>query len=225
MADRWHSFVALGFGLNGGLAKLVAKPPAPAVRSLMQGDAVDPCLQAGVGVEALDSAKNLEEDFLSGIGGVGGVFEDPVDQAVNGLVVMGDEPGKSRFRSGLQFGHHGGFFGADSYRTCQVTQCCCSRHGRHLNDKYFRNLQQPTTTALDALTPRFVPYPSMRVRTYAHRAVRHRTIGLDPVQRRNVPRKSVRVDGTVGAGCGAIAPWLQAPHRCQLQLAQNSCCP
>ena len=42
----------------------------------MQGNAVDPRLQAGIGIEALDSAKDFEEDFLGGIGGVGRVFED-----------------------------------------------------------------------------------------------------------------------------------------------------
>src|SRR5664279_1043450 len=118
-------------GLDRRFATLVAKPPATLVRRLMQRDAVDPGLETRVGIEPSDPAKDLDEYFLGRIGCVGGIVNYPVDQAVNRLAVLSEKPGKSLFGSGLQFGHDRGFFRAESYRTGQVTQRRCSRHGTH----------------------------------------------------------------------------------------------
>src|SRR5580698_11295080 len=103
---------------------LVPEPPAPPIGSLMNRDAIDPRFQAGVGIEILDAAKDLDEDFLGSIRSIGGIVEDTVNQTVNWLVIVRDEPRERLFRPGLQFGHDGGFFGADSYRTCEFTQGC-----------------------------------------------------------------------------------------------------
>jgi len=67
----------------------------------MQRNTVNPRLETGVGVEPTDPAKNLDEYFLGGVGGVGGIVEYAVDQAVNRLAVLRDELRKSLFRSGL----------------------------------------------------------------------------------------------------------------------------
>src|ERR1039458_9395101 len=47
------------------------EPPAAVIRSLMYRDPVDPSLQAGIGIEILDPAKNLDKYFLGSVGGVG----------------------------------------------------------------------------------------------------------------------------------------------------------
>src|SRR5664279_2022229 len=82
-------------------------------------------------MEASDSPKYLEKYFLSGVGGVGWIVKHPVNQTKNWLIVLRDEPRESLLRSGLQFGHDRGFFRLESYRTCEVTQRRCSRHGTH----------------------------------------------------------------------------------------------
>src|SRR5208337_1379164 len=117
-------------GLDGRFLYLVPEPPAPVVGSFMTRDAVDPGLQAGISVEVPDPAKNFYEDFLGGVGGVRGVVHQPVNQAVNRLVIVGDEPVKSIFRSRLQFGYDRSFFTADPHRSCEVAQGCYSRQWR-----------------------------------------------------------------------------------------------
>ena len=52
------------FGLDGDFLLLMAAPPASLIGGFVDGDAIDPCTQAGVAVEAANAAKNLEKDFL-----------------------------------------------------------------------------------------------------------------------------------------------------------------
>ena len=114
--------VAIVGRLDGRLSSPVAKPPAPLVRSLVQGDPVNPGLQARVRVETADAAKDLDEHFLGGIGCVGRIVEHPVHQAVNRLTVASDEPRKGLFGAGLQLGYDQSLLGEESARTRQFTQ-------------------------------------------------------------------------------------------------------
>ena len=67
----------------------------------MDRDPVDPRLQAGLTVKVLHAAKHLQEDFLRGVRGVCRIADDPVHQAVDGLVELTDEPGVGVLRAGL----------------------------------------------------------------------------------------------------------------------------
>ena len=71
----------------------------------MHRNTVNPGFQAGLAVKMLHPPKHLQEDFLRSIGRVGGIGDDAIHQAVNGLVKFGDEPGVGVFRACLQFGH------------------------------------------------------------------------------------------------------------------------
>src|SRR5450631_2072565 len=59
--------------LDSYFLTLMPAPPAFLIGGLMDGNAIDPGLQAGVAVEVADAAKDFEEDFLGEVGGVGGV--------------------------------------------------------------------------------------------------------------------------------------------------------
>ena len=59
----------------------------------MNGDAINPGLQAALAVEFGHPAENLDKYFLGGVGGVGGIVQYPVDEVVNGLMVLRDKPG------------------------------------------------------------------------------------------------------------------------------------
>jgi hypothetical protein len=93
---RRAGFAVDGFHLNGDFLLLVAAPPAALVQSFMQSDAVDPGAQGRLRVEGADVAEDFDEDFLGEVGGVGGVANGAGEQAVDGLVVAGDEP-RERF--------------------------------------------------------------------------------------------------------------------------------
>ncbi len=172
--------------LDRCLLYFVPEPPTPVVRSFMYRNPVDPGLQAGIGIEVLDPAKNLDEYFLGGVGRVRRVVQNPIYQAVYRLVVMRDEPFESIFRSGLQFGHDRGFRGADSHRTCEVTHYCCSRQRRTSMINRFgarNNFPLPTTALTQLLPPlRHSPWDLPRVhsggqsdrRAYSNRPRRRR---------------------------------------------------
>src|SRR5215467_3841713 len=97
----------------------------------MNGDPVQPGLQAAFTVEALHAAKDLQKNFLRSVRGVAWVSKNAVYQAVNWLVIVRDEPVVSVLGAGFQFGHDGGFFGSYTDRADNVTQCCYSRHFSH----------------------------------------------------------------------------------------------
>ena len=107
------------------------EPPAPPVGGFVHRNPVNPGFQAGLTVKMLHAAEDLQKDFLCGIGGVGRIGHDAIDQAVDGLVEFADEPRVGVFRARLQFGHDRRLLGPDSYRACKITQGGCSRHQCH----------------------------------------------------------------------------------------------
>ncbi len=97
-------------GFDGNFLAFVAPPPAALVAGLAQCNAIDPGAQTGVSVEAANAAVNLDEDVLGQVSGVRGVWNGARNQAVDGLMILGDQPGKRFLRTGLQFGDNSGFF-------------------------------------------------------------------------------------------------------------------
>ena len=85
----------------------------------MHRNTVNPGFQAGFAVKMLHSPKDLQEDLLGSIGGVGRIGENAINQAVDGLVKFADEPGVGILRACLQFGHDRRLLGPDSYRRLQ----------------------------------------------------------------------------------------------------------
>src|SRR5579859_3859744 len=111
----------------------------------MNGDPVQPGFQAAFAIEALHAAKDLQEHFLRGIGRVRRVSEDAVHKAVDGLVIMRDQPVVSLLRPGFQVGDNGGFL--SPYADCagDVTQCCYSRHFSHGDTPFSQDIPAGTT--------------------------------------------------------------------------------
>ena len=63
----------------------MAAKPSPAVKSLVDGDAVESGLQAAIFTEATDLAENLDEDLLRYVRSVRGVVKQPIDESVDRL--------------------------------------------------------------------------------------------------------------------------------------------
>src|SRR6266700_8218924 len=76
-------FILMRF--HGSLLALMPEPPAPLVRRFMDGDTVEPGLQAALAVETLHAAKNFEKHFLRRIRGIRRIAQDAIDQAVDRL--------------------------------------------------------------------------------------------------------------------------------------------
>ena len=51
----------------------------------------------------LHSAEHFQEHFLGRVSCVGGIGQDAIHQAVDGLMELADQPRVGLFRSGLQF--------------------------------------------------------------------------------------------------------------------------
>ena len=58
----------------------------------MNGDTIQPGFQAGFAIEALHSTEHLEEHLLGGVRRIRRVAQDAVHKAVDGLMVVRDEP-------------------------------------------------------------------------------------------------------------------------------------
>src|SRR5215469_12125285 len=97
----------------------------------MNGDAIDPSLQTGLAMKILHPPKHLQEDFLGGIGGIGWVGENPVHNAVDGLVEFSNQPGIGVFGSRLELGNDDRLF--RTYADCarKIAHVGCSRHDAH----------------------------------------------------------------------------------------------
>ena len=106
--------------LDGNFLPLVPRPPAPLVRRLAQSDAIDPRPQRRLAVKAAYSAKDLNEDFLSKVGGVGAVAHGARQQRINGLMVMRDQPRKRLLGAGSQFFNESRLFGLERQRASKI---------------------------------------------------------------------------------------------------------
>ena len=93
---------------------LVPHPPAPLVRGLAQGDAVNPGPQRRLAVKTAHSPEDLHKDFLGQVGGVGAVLHGARQQRVDRLVVARDQPRKSLLGAGPQFRDQSRLFGLEA---------------------------------------------------------------------------------------------------------------
>ena len=82
------------FLLDGDLVLLMPHPPAPLIRRLAQGDAVDPGAQRRLAMKTADAAEDLNEHFLGQVGRIGLVAYGACEQRVNRLMIVCDQPGK-----------------------------------------------------------------------------------------------------------------------------------
>src|SRR5690348_7092510 len=120
-------------------------------------------------MEALDTAKDLEKDFLCSVRGIRRVVQDAIHQTVNRLVVVRDQPLVSFVRSGLQLGDDRSFLSPCCQRTCDVSQSGCSRHsftqGAFLKISRKAGPQQLQSRALPVIPvtakPAFAGYPAL----------------------------------------------------------------
>src|SRR5437016_10005598 len=94
-AKRAAAFVLLH--LHGYFLALVPEPPATLIGSLMNGDPVKPSLQAGLSIESLHPPEDLEKHLLRGVGRVGWIAQNAINQAINRLVIVRDQPGVGLF--------------------------------------------------------------------------------------------------------------------------------
>src|SRR5271165_5815634 len=115
--------------LNRSLARLVPEPPPPAIRRLVQRNAIDPRLQTRLAVKLLHPAKHIQKDVLRSVGCVRRIIHDPVHQPVHRLLKLANQPRIGLFRAGLQLRDDSRFFlRPNSDGTCQIPQGGCSRH-------------------------------------------------------------------------------------------------
>src|ERR1700687_5734878 len=101
-----------GFRVDGNVFLQVALEPALVVQGFAKGDAVEPGFQGASLAKTSDSAKRFQENFLRSLRGVRGVSEHTQDQVVRRAVVVGDQPVKGGFGTGLQLGHQLRFIAA-----------------------------------------------------------------------------------------------------------------
>jgi len=90
----------------------MALEPAPMIQGFANGDAIEPGLQRTALAKAVNSLEGFQENFLSGVGGVGGVSEHPKGEVIHGSVVVIDEPVEGGLRAGLQLVDKLGFVSA-----------------------------------------------------------------------------------------------------------------
>ena len=114
---------------------LMARPPAPLVQRLMQRDAIDPGPQTRLALKMRDSAKNFDENFLGDIGCVAWVGKDAINQAVEWLLIAGNQPGKGILGTRFQLLHHRSFLGTNADDSCQIS------HGRSHPKRSFKRIR------------------------------------------------------------------------------------
>src|SRR5215469_10000746 len=127
----------------------MAEPPAPAIGGFVNGDAINPGLQTRLAVEVPHSAEDFEENFLRGVGGIRGVGQNAIDQAIDGLVELSDEPGIGLFRPGLKFCNNTGLFAAYGDRARKITHV--GNHDPHRDTSYYRSAGTALLTSLDPI--------------------------------------------------------------------------
>ena len=96
-------------GIDGDILLQVALEPAAMIESFPDGDAIKPSLQRAALTKTANSLEGFQEDFLSGVGGIGGIAQHAEDQVIDRTVVVIDEPVEGSLRTGLQFGDKFGF--------------------------------------------------------------------------------------------------------------------
>src|SRR5438309_963035 len=109
----------------------------------MDRDAINPCLEAGLPVEVVHPAEDFEKNFLSGVGGVSGVGEDPIHYAIHGLVKFSHQPRICFLRTRLELLNNGGFLAADPNRAREISQTGGSRHAYHGDTPYYTSVGKP----------------------------------------------------------------------------------
>ena len=67
-------------------------------------------------MEALNAAEDFDKNVLDGIRSIGRIVHHAVNQAIDRLMIMRDQPRKGLFGTGLQFGHHRRLFAVNPDR-------------------------------------------------------------------------------------------------------------
>ena len=110
----------VGVGLigrvDGDLLLFVARPPASLVGGFPESDAIEPGAQTGFAMKAANAAKDLDEDFLGDVGGVGRIVEAARNQRIDRLMILRDEEGKRRLGAGFKIGYKSSIFCRNAYR-------------------------------------------------------------------------------------------------------------
>ena len=109
-----------GFGIDGNIFLRMTLEPALVIESFANGDAIEPGLQRAALAEIANSAKRFQENFLSAVGGIGGISEHAEDEAIDRSVVMRDEPVEGSLRAGLQLVDEIGFIAAPREGTSPI---------------------------------------------------------------------------------------------------------
>src|SRR5208282_1060380 len=76
----------------------------------------------------LHPAENFQKHILRSVSRVGWVIYDAVDEAIDGLVELANQPGIGLFRTRLQFSDDGGFLGSGPDSAGKIAQYSSSRH-------------------------------------------------------------------------------------------------
>src|SRR5271167_1745142 len=97
----------------------------------MQGDTVDPGTKAGISMKSGDSTINLDEDFLGDVGRVRRHRQGARNQAVNGLMIGGYEPGEGLLRPCLELCDQGSLFRPYSNCARQITHGSSRLHEKN----------------------------------------------------------------------------------------------
>src|SRR6202521_2390899 len=116
-------------GINRRFLRLVPEPPAPSIGRLVQRDAVYPGLKAGLAVEMFHPAEHFQKHILRSVRRIRRIVHDAIDESINRLVKLADEPGIGLFRTRLQFSDDGGFLSSGPDSAGKIAQCRSSRHG------------------------------------------------------------------------------------------------
>lgn len=72
-------------------------------------------------MEAANIPEDLNKDFLSDVGGLGGVRQAAGDQRIERLMILRDENAKGILAASLKVGDERGFFRCYTYRAGQIS--------------------------------------------------------------------------------------------------------
>src|SRR5450755_3632512 len=79
-------------------------------------------------MEMLHPAENFQKHILSSVRRVRRVIDNAVDEPVDGLMKLANQPGVGLFRTRLQFSNDGGFRTPGPDSAGKIAQCSSSRH-------------------------------------------------------------------------------------------------
>src|SRR6266853_5370488 len=73
--------------------------------------------------------EHFQKHILGSVRRIGRIIHDAIDESIDRLMKLADQPGVSLFRTRLQFSDDGGFLSSGPDSAGKITQCRSSRHG------------------------------------------------------------------------------------------------